>query len=171
MPIETEEDIIRIVRLAVTDDEDLLPTSVIEAFISIHEDKYSLEDNSCYLTHYVILSSFDNIKKRLLKDGEGIAGGVFREMEGKLQYENSNYGDKGAIDYWDDLKNDYLKNSELYLPCLSKYSSNLGIIKIGGVRTKEVVKVQNDCDRLKNIEQEKYTRYLTNKSIFKKTKH
>lgn len=144
MSLTTEEEIINLVELVLGNpDSDMLPESVITAFIGILEQKYTLSTQGDYIAYYTVLNCIDYIKRYLLKNGTGVAGSSVSEKEGSLQYTSAQTGDYGLIDGWEDIKLDFMSNVELYLPDLAKYKNKIGMVHIGGVSR----------DELRNIKQ------------------
>lgn len=150
MALTSEDDIIDFVELVLGNpDSDMLPESVITAYIGILEDRYDLDTEGDYIAYYCVLNSIDYIKRYLLKNGTGVAGSSVKEKEGSLQYESSQTGDYGLIDGWEDIKLDFMSNVNQYLPNLDKYKNKVGMIHIGGVSRQEVLKVKRNNNLLK----------------------
>lgn len=148
--LSSEQDIIDFVDLVLGDpDTDMLPESVITAFIGILEDKYDLSTQGDYIAYYVVLNCIDYIKRYLLKNGTGVAGSSVQEKEGSLQYTSAQTGDYGLIDGWEDIKLEFMNNVTSYLPNLSKYKTKIGMVHIGGVSREEVDKIRNNNNILK----------------------
>jgi hypothetical protein len=129
------------------DDTEILPDSVILAFISMLEDKYPADTACCYLTYYTIIQSSKYLIKKLINEGRNnLGGGEAKHKEDDVLLEFKS-GDSGIVDYLNTWLDDFIANPVDQLPCMQgKGNVTNSRIILGGVRKDRIRKVNNNSN-------------------------